>query len=89
MKTYNVIYAQNVSVYGDWSFEAENDEEALLIAKNIDRCREEASQDIAWDCPEQERIVALTDEDDNYVDEDVYLTELDRPKCHKAIHNHK
>jgi hypothetical protein len=83
MPEYTGIYAQNVSVYGSVVIIAEDDDEALKIARNIDVCEAEACSDICWDFPEQQRIVSivsLIDEDDNCLGEDISLTEQDRPK---------
>jgi hypothetical protein len=71
MKTYTVLFAEDVPHYGTAEIEAENDEAALEAAKACDIS--EVTNDPSWGNSVSKRIVYMQDADGLTVCEDVPL----------------
>ena len=71
MKTYNILFAENVPHYGTVSIEAEDDETAIAFAKeyNYDGVRAEAY----WPNGFCRRIVDIRRDDGEIVEENISL----------------
>jgi len=80
LKSFDVLYAQNICVYGWHAIKAESEEKAIEMAMNPDTCRENACTDLEWSTAQEERIVSMHPEDDQdeFILEDVYLTDPEK-----------
>jgi hypothetical protein len=73
MKTYTVLYAEDVPIYGSAEFEAETDEAALELAREIHEDGKVIFDDIFWNASVCHRIVHIEDEDGNEIGHDISL----------------
>jgi hypothetical protein len=71
MKTYTVLFAEDVPHYGTVEIEAENDVAALDVAKAYDLS--EVTIDPMWECSVSKRIVHIEDAEGNTMFHDVHL----------------
>jgi hypothetical protein len=74
MKTYSVLFAQDVPHYGTAEVEAADDDAAIIAAKLLDPA--EYTHDPAWDDPVCRRIVHIEAPDGRIVAQDVALDEF-------------
>jgi hypothetical protein len=73
MKTYSVLYAEDVPNYAIAEMEAEDDRAAIGIAKQFHATGDLAFGDADWENPILRRIVHIEDADGNIVASDIQL----------------
>jgi hypothetical protein len=83
MKTYTVLYAQDVPHYCTREIHAATDEKALRKAKKLPATHDLNFQDPDWESPVCLRIVRIEDEKGAIVAEDI---PLDYFRLHRASH---
>jgi hypothetical protein len=74
MKTYTVLFAQDVPHYGTAGIEAADDNVAIAAAKELDPA--EYTHDPAWDDPVCRRIVHIEAPDGRIIAQDIALDEF-------------
>jgi len=75
MKTYTVLYAQDVPHYGFHNIEAENDQAAIEAAIALHERGDLSLTEAAWDSTVCARIVHIEDPDGNILEKDKPLDE--------------
>jgi hypothetical protein len=75
MKTYSVLFAEDVPHYGSAAIEAEDDADALERAKAFDLS--DVTTDPEWENSVSKRIVFIEDPDGNTVFNDIPLDDYD------------
>jgi len=74
MKTYSILFAQDVPHYGTAEIAAADDTDALAKASNLDLG--ELCTDPAWDDPVCRRIVHIEDPSGKIIEQDIPLDEV-------------
>jgi hypothetical protein len=70
MKTYTVLYAEDVPHYGSHDIEAENDQAAIEAAVALHARGDVSLNEAAWDSTVCARIVHIEDPDGNIIEKD-------------------
>lgn len=73
MKTYTVLYAEDVPIYGSAEIEAENDEAAIALAHDMHAAGKIVLDDISWNASVCHRIVSIQDDQGNEIADDISL----------------